>query len=400
MCTSPCNVRWHGEGPRVTMARGSFCIITHKPFPRRHMLLKEVLGLQDACFFPGGNTPQGFVCRFEDIMPPERARRVYFIKGGSGVGKSTFMRAVGEHCARAGRRVEYFRCSSDPDSLDGVSVPELGVALMDGTAPHAMDPRLPGVRDFTLDLGRFLSEARLAGAREELERAMARRAACFARAYARLSAAQALYCDAGRALSVALRPGEELIRELERALGPAAHGEGRGGLRRLFADAVTPSGLVSVLDTLPARRRVRVELPWGCDASPALEAMARRAQRRGEDAVLLMDPLMPERALHLYLPERGALVCADGGLVERDMAFDAAVPGAAGGPGDAEALAAAEFDRRECMGMIGAAVEQLALARRLHARVEERYSSAMDFERVQSLREEVCAQIDALSPQN
>ena len=170
------------------------------------MLLKEVLGLQDACFFPGGNTPQGFVCRFEDIMPPERARRVYFIKGGSGVGKSTFMRAVGEHCARAGRRVEYFRCSSDPDSLDGVSVPELGVALMDGTAPHAMDPRLPGVRDFTLDLGRFLSEARLAGAREELERAMARRAACFARAYARLSAAQALYCDAGRALSVALRP--------------------------------------------------------------------------------------------------------------------------------------------------------------------------------------------------
>ena len=113
-----------------------------------------------------------------------------------------------------------------------------------------------------------------------------------------------------------------------------------------------------------------------------------------------MNPLMPERALHLYLPERGALVCADGGLAERAMAFDAEIQGAVGGPGDADALAAAEFDRRECMGMIGAAVEQLALARRLHARVEERYSSAMDFERVRSLREEVCAQIDALSPQN
>ena len=38
--------------------------------------------------------------------------------------------------------MEYF-CSSDPESLDGVAIPEKGAALMDGTAPHVYDPVLP-----------------------------------------------------------------------------------------------------------------------------------------------------------------------------------------------------------------------------------------------------------------
>ena len=77
--------------------------------------------MSEMYLFPGGNTPRRFVNHFDDILPFERARRVYFIKGGSGVGKSTFMRAVGQHCAQAGYKVEYFNCSSDPQSLDGVA---------------------------------------------------------------------------------------------------------------------------------------------------------------------------------------------------------------------------------------------------------------------------------------
>ena len=97
----------------------------------------------DKYFFPGGNTPHGFVNCFDDILPQYAARRVYYVKGGSGVGKSTLMRRVGERYQRQGWDVEYFNCSSDPASLDGVALPALGVALMDATPPHLMEPRLP-----------------------------------------------------------------------------------------------------------------------------------------------------------------------------------------------------------------------------------------------------------------
>ena len=40
----------------------------------------------------------------------------------------------------AGETVEYILCSADPDSLDGVVLPRLGAALVDGTAPHGTAP--------------------------------------------------------------------------------------------------------------------------------------------------------------------------------------------------------------------------------------------------------------------
>ena len=42
---------------------------------------------------------------------------------------------------------EYILCSGDPDSLDALLLPQLGVALVDGTAPHVVEPKYPGVVD-------------------------------------------------------------------------------------------------------------------------------------------------------------------------------------------------------------------------------------------------------------
>ena len=48
-------------------------------------------------FFAGGNTAQGFFPCFEDILPEDRRKRVFYLKGGPGVGKSTLMRRVAAH---------------------------------------------------------------------------------------------------------------------------------------------------------------------------------------------------------------------------------------------------------------------------------------------------------------
>ena len=50
------------------------------------------------------------------------------------MGKSSFMRKIAEEMFGRGYDAELMQCSSDNGSLDGVIFPEIGVALIDGTA--------------------------------------------------------------------------------------------------------------------------------------------------------------------------------------------------------------------------------------------------------------------------
>jgi len=96
--------------------------------------------------FPGGNTAYGFHSFYDYIIEPD-ATRIFVIKGGPGVGKSTFMRKIGETLLEQGFDCEYHCCSSDNGSLDGLVIPAIRVALLDGTAPHVVDPKNPGAVD-------------------------------------------------------------------------------------------------------------------------------------------------------------------------------------------------------------------------------------------------------------
>ena len=46
------------------------------------------------------------------------------------------MRRVSETAQGLGLKAWEILCSSDPDSLDGLILPEAGLAMVDGTAPH------------------------------------------------------------------------------------------------------------------------------------------------------------------------------------------------------------------------------------------------------------------------
>ncbi len=85
--------------------------------------------------FPGGNTAKGFYSYYDNIIGKE-ANRLFIIKGGPGVGKSSFMKKIGYEMIERGYDVEFHQCSSDNGSLDGIVVPDLKVAMIDGTAPQ------------------------------------------------------------------------------------------------------------------------------------------------------------------------------------------------------------------------------------------------------------------------
>lgn len=94
-------------------------------------------------FFLGANSPGGFYSLYDQLIDPAQAEEIYILKGGPGCGKSSLMHRVAEAVEAHGLSVEYIDCSGDPDSLDAIVIPQLKTALVDGTAPHVVEPDFP-----------------------------------------------------------------------------------------------------------------------------------------------------------------------------------------------------------------------------------------------------------------
>ena len=75
-------------------------------------------------YFAAANTRGGFVSFFDKIFSEDECGRTYILKGGPGVGKSTFMKKLAKLSEDKGYTCEYFYCSSDPSSLDGIIIKE------------------------------------------------------------------------------------------------------------------------------------------------------------------------------------------------------------------------------------------------------------------------------------
>ena len=107
-----------------------------------------------AHIFLGANSSEGFYALYDQLLTA-RLDDLLILKGGPGCGKSTLMRGVAESLSAAGEETILIHCSGDPDSLDGVIFPALRTALVDGTAPHVLEPVYAISGERYLDLTRF-----------------------------------------------------------------------------------------------------------------------------------------------------------------------------------------------------------------------------------------------------
>lgn len=106
-------------------------------------------------YFAAANTYNGFKSYFMEIFNPLEFDRIYVIKGGPGTGKSNMMKKISSYFSKKGCGIEEIYCSSDPSSLDGVicKTERRKIAVLDGTAPHETDAKIPGAIDEIINLG-------------------------------------------------------------------------------------------------------------------------------------------------------------------------------------------------------------------------------------------------------
>lgn len=110
--------------------------------------------------FPGALTSSGFFHLHDNIIHEDR-NMLYIIKGMPGGGKSSMMKEIGERAFKKGYDIEYHHCPSDPNSVDGVVIDDLKIALVDGTSPHVIEPKYPGLTDQIIDLAQFIDMSSL-----------------------------------------------------------------------------------------------------------------------------------------------------------------------------------------------------------------------------------------------
>ncbi len=134
-------------------------------------------------YFAASNSAHGFVSYFGEIF--KRADFIYIIKGGPGTGKSSLMRKIAHQAERRGDVVEYYYCSSDPDSLDGVLIfsADRAVGIIDGTSPHTREPEMAGVCDEIINLATFWDRELLLTQKNEIISLSRKKSASYRRAY-------------------------------------------------------------------------------------------------------------------------------------------------------------------------------------------------------------------------
>ncbi|MGB9868153.1 MAG: PRK06851 family protein [Bacillota bacterium] len=350
--------------------------------------------------FPGANTPQGFYSFYDYIVPPD-ATRVIVIKGGPGVGKSTFIRKTGEAMVERGFDIEFHHCSSDNNSLDGVAIPSIGIAVIDGTAPHVFDPKNPGAVDEIIHLGDYWDEARLRKFRTQIIACNREIKKCFERAYRYLRAAKAIYddlevahmdcMDFAKANSIA----EEILWDLFSSERVSSH---LGYERLLFASATTPDGLVNYLNTIVDRcgKVYIIKGRPGTGKSVLLAKLARAALERGYNVETYRCPLNPEKPEHIVIEEAGIALTKsiephtyqpgpNDIIVDMDSCLDFGALDSV-----AEVFAT---DNRLFGDLFYTAIEFIRKAKAVHDQMEQYYIPCMDFEGITKLREKTLARI-------
>lgn len=345
-------------------------------------------------YFLGANTPEGFRSEYGTLQRDPRIQRLLIIKGGSGCGKSTLMKALAARAEEYGWTAERILCSSDPDSLDGLVIPEAGLALVDGTAPHVVEPALCGCGANYVNLGKYYRESELRPVMAAIRAAKAANAACYGPAYGCLRAAAAL--SGARRQLLGRDRLRAVTKEALRQLldGTLTKAETPGTERRVYLSGVTPEGLLTM--PLGEGRVWAVQDSHGAGGG-LIRTLADRWREAGEEVVLAMDPLDPDSPAGVILPGRGQ------GWLRVHPAF----------PGPRQAMLRLDLDAvleeglpdavsagmRELEAMehrlLREAVGWLRQAKAHHDLIEELYRPAVDFAGVTRETELLCRELFA-----
>ncbi len=351
-------------------------------------------------YYAGGNTARGFYSLYDSSL--SGLNRLFILKGGPGTGKSSLMKSLGEYWGSQGFELEYLHCSSDNDSVDGLIIPKLGVGLVDGTAPHVIEPKIPGVIEEYINLGAAWDSNRLVKNKDIIEDLTKKISDSFTKAYTTFEVAlrihdewEEVYID-----NIDFAKMNQLTEELTDEFFGDIYLRKTADVRHRFLGAATPKGpkdyIMNLTDDI--KHRYYIKGRPGSGKSTMLKKLAAEAEERGIDVEVYhcgFDPhsldmvicrelgfaIFDSTAPHEHYPERDGDTIID--------VYEIAIK-----PGTDEKYAALIKDIKDrYQSKMKEATSYLEQAKKLHDELEAFYIEAMNFKVVDDLKDQIQTEI-------
>ena len=206
------------------------------------MLAKHIFG--------GANTGGGFFSYYNDIF--KDIKRVFILKGGPGTGKSTLIKKVAKYYSDLGYHLIYVHYSGDVDSLDGVIVSDLSIAVVDATSPHPIEPTLVGLKDEIINLTMYLDRNILLENETEIIKYNNNKSLFYKETYKKLK--EASYLNNNLKEIFKMIDDSEIIdqkkNEVLNKIFDETSTPKQGKVFRAFCNAITPSGIISFEESI------------------------------------------------------------------------------------------------------------------------------------------------------
>lgn len=353
--------------------------------------------------FPGGNTSEGFFSYYQYLLE-KGTKRVFVIKGGPGVGKSTLMKKVGKKMLELGYDVELHHCSSDDHSLDGIAIIPAGIVMVDGTAPHIIDPKYPGGLDEIINMGDYwnveamqLNSTKIVATTNEVSR-------LFARAYRFLAAARSIAEDiiAMHKQCMDFAGANRILALFERILAESTYStesiDTNGHERHLFSSAYTPNGFIDFTDTIlqDIQQIYYLHGPMGSGKTTLLRKIAYRAIEKGLDVEIYHTPLIPAKIGTVLIPALNLGVTSSEKF--KTVHYETLdLSKYLNSTKLAAYQADIESDKQLLQELINSGIENIRRAKEEHDILEQYYVPNMDFSAAEDKYEEIMDRILSLA---
>ncbi|PGV49539.1 PRK06851 family protein [Bacillus sp. AFS037270] len=355
-------------------------------------------------YFAGGNTARGFYSLYDSNL--QGLERLFILKGGPGTGKSSLMKKIGQEWVEKGYNIELLHCSSDNNSIDGVIIPALKVGIVDGTAPHVIEPKAPGAVEEYINLGEAWDSRALNVQKHVIVKLTNQISYSFQKAYATFNEALEIH-DEWETIYINsmdfIKADQLTIKLIDSFFGKIKLNK-TPDVRHRFLGAATPQGAVDFVPNLTEEipKRYFIKGRPGSGKSTMLKKLAAAGEERGIDVEVYhcgFDPhsldmvifremgvaIFDSTAPHEYFPSR------DGDEII-DMYELLIEPGTDELYADFISNIADKYKNK-----MTEATSFLAKAKSLHDKLEEIYVAAMDFSVVEKIQARIAEEINDLT---
>ncbi|MCQ2454940.1 MAG: hypothetical protein MJ090_02190 [Clostridia bacterium] len=349
-------------------------------------------------YFLAANSFEGFVSEFSECYSAENGYDTYIIKGGPGTGKSSFMKYIAARALDMGLCVHLCHCSSDPDSLDGIIIDQKKIVILDGTAPHTVDPAYPGACENIIDLSRFWNTKKLKEKRIEIINATNINKQFHKTASVYLSLCGEIAKDTIKIAKGFTKKDKvcDFARKLaEKEIPKRDKTEGKETVR--FIGGITPKGIMTFPKTIEqnAEKIIAIKDDYGAHSSVITEYIKNYALKNGYNCIRVKSPFLPNILTeHILIPELKLAVVTENKFCEfESVTRRISARRFTDFAEKKKHKSRIEFSEKVKNSFLFSAVEMLKKAKKSHDILERFYIESMDFEALNKFTENFAEEI-------